>query len=134
MTNIKNTLNNSPEKQIEQIEKTVKKNKLKIYNTKIPNGNKLKKKITEEQKKAIKELYNTGDYNCNKLSKIFNTNIQTVKRIVDPEYKEKMKKYQREYYKNYNRSKEKRAEEMKRLNQRKIELYNQGLLKIDDKK
>ena len=138
MNNSKENLNKIDITEVETVKavkQTVKQTKIpkeKIYKTNIENKDRIRKIITNEQKKAIIELYNTQQYTKYRLSKIFGISETTVKRIVDPVYAEDLKIRNRKYNQTHIRPKEKRAEEMKRLKQRKIELYNQGLLKIDE--
>lgn len=86
-------------------------------------------KLTDEQRAEIGKLYGTGCYSLNGLAKQYNVSKKTVLLIVNEESAEKAKQYRKEHWKEWQSTKEKHREAIKKTRKYKHELYKDGKLK-----
>ena len=92
-----------------------------------------RKRLTDEQRKEIEELYATGFYSLNDLAKKYNVSKKTILLIVNSDSAEKAKQYRKEYWNQWQSTKEEHREAIKKTRRYKHELYLKGELKEDDK-
>lgn len=57
-----------------------------------------KSKLSDEQKEEIKKLYKTGEYSIRALGRMYFVTHSVITCIVKPEYKNKVKKYQKQHW------------------------------------
>lgn len=91
-----------------------------------------RKKLTDEQREAIRELYGTGFYSLNDLAKRFGVSKKTILLIVNSESAERAKQYRKDNWKEWQSTKEKHREAIKKTRHYKHQLYKDGKLKEDE--
>ena len=87
-----------------------------------------RKKLTDKQKEEIKELYSTGKYSLRILGEMYKVSKTTILYIVNEESNNKLKKYRKENWKQWQKSKEERTIIMRELRNYKRGLCAKGEL------
>ena len=90
-------------------------------------------KLTDEQREEIKELYSTGCYSLNGLAKQFGVSKKTILLIVNEESAERARQYRKEHWKEFQYTKEKHREAIKKTRRYKQSLMLEGKLKDENK-
>ena len=88
-----------------------------------------RRKLTEVQKQEIKNKYSTGLYSLNALAKEYSVSKKSILLIVNPESKRKNDQRIKDHWKDYQESKDERAETMREHRHYKNELYKSGKIK-----
>lgn len=88
-----------------------------------------RRKLTETQKKEIKTKYETGFYSLNSLANEYSVSKKTILLIVNPESKRKNDQRIKDHWKDYQETKEERAETIRKHRHYKNELYKSGKIK-----
>ena len=88
-----------------------------------------RKRLTDAKRKEIEALYGTGFYSLNDLAKKFNVSKKTVLLIVNKKSAEKAKQYQKDHWREWQRTGEEWNETVRNYRRRKQELYKDGKLK-----
>lgn len=87
-----------------------------------------RKKLTDEQRKRISELYSTGKWSLSKLAAEFFVSKKTILLIVNPASAERAREYNRENWREFQATKEKRTAATREHRRYKQELYIRGEL------
>lgn len=99
-----------------------------INNIKLVGLQDRRRKLTDEQKAEIIRLRDEG-WSMRKLAKEFGVSPQSILFIVNPESKAKNDKYGRDNWRNFQKTKEKNAEAVRKTRRYKQELFLKGELK-----
>lgn len=91
-----------------------------------------RRKLTDEQKQEIRDLYATGLFSLNNLAKRFEVSKSTILLIVNPNSAERVKRYRKENWKNWQRTGEEWNKIIREHRQYKQELYLDGQLKQEE--
>lgn len=86
-------------------------------------------KLTSGKKVEIIEKYSTGNYSLNELAKEYGVSKKLILITVNPKSKEKSKDNTRRNWRKYQKSKEERTKQARKLREYKKELYKKGELK-----
>lgn len=87
-----------------------------------------RRKLTDEQKEEIIRLRDEG-WSMRKLAKEFEVSAQSILFIVNPESKAKNDKYIKDHWREFQKTKEKNAEAVRKTRLYKKELFLKGELK-----
>ena len=96
---------------------------------KLPEQYDRRRKLTEIQKQEIKNKYSTGFYSLNSLAKEYSVSKKSILLIVNPELKRKNDQRTKDHWKDYQKTKEERAETIREHRHYKNELYKSGKIK-----
>lgn len=79
----------------------------------------LRYKLTDSQRNEIKVLWKAGLRNYTQIGRMFNVHAKTVRKVVEPGYREKCNSFNRENWERYKPSKKHHAELMRNYRKRK---------------
>jgi len=88
-----------------------------------------RRKLTDEDYILIKEMYATGDWSSRKLGKEFGVSHHTILMIVSPVVSERVKRYNKEHWREYQQTREDATKAMRETRRYKQSLYLKGELK-----
>ena len=87
-----------------------------------------RRKLTDEQKAEIIRLRDEG-WSLMKLAKKFDVSKKTILLIVNPEFKAKNDKYNKDHWREFQKTKEEHNESVKKTRRHRQELFLKGELK-----
>ena len=91
-----------------------------------------RRKLTDDQKDEIRQMYSSGGWSLNKLAKHFDVSKATILILVNPNSAERVKKYRKEHWREFQRTKEERAATVREHRRYKQSLYISGQIKQND--
>lgn len=88
-----------------------------------------RRKLTDKQKGEIKEMYAAGGWSLSRLGELYGVSKKTILLIVNPHSAEVARKYRKENWREFQRTKEERTRATREHRRYKQELYLSGQLK-----